>query len=130
MSNETRILTAGASIWVADDRHPHPLLGTIVDYWRNGYWLVREAEHGTMCAYQPNSLHPSPEPTGATQTDELVPLGQRVTMDSGDGSEPFVGLVFRHLPGERWVLLRLCDSLTHQVRGYLVDDVRAALAAS
>lgn len=33
-------------------RVPQPeFVGVVVEYWRNGLWIVRELEHGTTCAY-------------------------------------------------------------------------------
>lgn len=29
-----------------------PFTGTVVGYWRNGKWIVREDANGTTCAYQ------------------------------------------------------------------------------
>jgi hypothetical protein len=31
-------------------------VGTIVSYWRNGCWIVREPAHGTTCAYDGHRL--------------------------------------------------------------------------
>lgn len=28
------------------------ITGTVVTYFRNGYWTIREAAYGTTCAYQ------------------------------------------------------------------------------
>lgn len=31
-------------------------VGTIVNYWRNGCWTVREDTHGTTCAFDESRL--------------------------------------------------------------------------
>ena len=33
--------------------------GTVVNYWRNGYWIVREHRGGTTCAYPASELAPA-----------------------------------------------------------------------
>ncbi|MFI1769095.1 hypothetical protein ACH41H_44685 [Streptomyces sp. NPDC020800] len=45
--------------------------GTVVHYWRNGSYIVREPAHGTTCAY------PYREITPASTADGPVPSGTR-----------------------------------------------------
>ena len=33
-----------------------PWEGEIVEYWRNGAWIVRELDHGTTCAYHADRI--------------------------------------------------------------------------
>lgn len=34
-------------------------LGTVVQYWRNGAFIIREDDHGTTCAHHHSKLTPA-----------------------------------------------------------------------
>ena len=43
---------------VVNDTASPGIVGTIVKYWRNGAWMVRESKHGTTCCYDAQFIMP------------------------------------------------------------------------
>jgi hypothetical protein len=59
MSTAATTFSAGDVVMVrhVDAGVPQPeYAGTIVRYWRNGAWIVREPAYGTTCAYPAGEL--------------------------------------------------------------------------